>query len=537
MLLAALPQAGADARQEAASPWRALPVPALSAEPIALPILPRLLEGRHVLLPGQSLEDPRSTTGVRLPLPALLSLLQEDGVRRKQPVRIEPGAPPLLARGELAALEAARSLLEGLDREARGLEIVVSAWLTSGAADLGTHPARQVFEAAVASTPPLGSARLRSGDSVAFGARTTRGFVAGYTVEIASGSAIAGPAIGQVLTGRTLHLRACRVRAGKAIALEGFLDLSELSELESFDPHTPDLGLLQQPVVDSVQIAFAGLVDAGGVLAVALAGTPLTETDSTLWIEAGGGEASAARDGAARLPGAWRVLDLAWLEQSPTGLPLPGPGAGCAPGLLRVDVEPPASGLSAASLAQAADTARGAGARPGRTPIVWTPGLLLAPAEETALWNEVEALVSAAENDRLRGADLELRQGGLRVLLPVLEGVPARVLVGRERVVLSGYELQVAQDSWIPRPVVDLALDAALVQGRLDGGAWSGAGWCATSRVPLEIAREDVGLARLEVHERSFTSGSVRCTAGAEPVAVIEAIEGVQALRVGLRSR
>ena len=507
LLTALAPQSGS---QPAAGieQWQALPLPSLAVRPPSAPLPGLLLEGHHLLLPGEDLEAHVPPPGASLPVPALLGLLQEDAAQRRKVLRLQPDAPPLLARGDAESLASARAILEDLDRQGQGLEIEVSAWWTPGAPAVGTHPSREVVEAAVAGARPLGTALLRSGGAALLGERRARDFVAGYTVEIASGSGVAGPALGRILEGRSLYLRASRVHDGGGIALEGFLDVAALAGIDEFDPDTADLGLLQQPRLPVLQVAFAGSVPSGGALCVTVEGAPFTPADSTLWVVARGtGAAPAATQG-------WRVRDVAFLEEAVAALPLPLPGGEFSE---RSRQDPPLEilvpPLTAAEVAQAADMARSAAGRSGRSPIVWGGALVLAPFGEAALWAEVDALVAAAEQERLRAGDLEVRWGDTRVVLPVLAGRPARVRVGVERAVLAGYELQVAQDTWMPRPQVRRAHDGILVQGRLVAGRFEGSGWLATSEPTRIQEREKTVLAQLQLGDRTLAPATLRVPA------------------------
>jgi len=528
--LLALLQIG-EAAARSAEGWSSLPMPALAVAPPATAATPRLLKGEHLLLPAEDLTLESPTPAAALPAAALLELVQEEASRRKLALRLHPLAPPLLARGERAALDSARALLEDLDRQSQQLEIEVSAWLTPGAARVGTHPSPQVLEAAAAAAAPLGRARVRSGATAVLGSRSLQGFVAGYTVEIASGSAVAGPALGRIVSGQSLHVRASRVRAGRGIALEGFLDLSELLGMEEFDPDTADLGLLQQPRVGAVQVAFAGLVAPGGALCVTIEGVPLAQPDWTLWLVARTPPTPEAP------PATWRAHDLSFLSQAVSDLPLPRPG---------FDFEELESGggelstllypLSPAELAQAADAARASSGHGGRTPVVWGGGLVLAPVGEAALWSEIESLVAAAEGERLVESSLQVVQGSMRVQLPVLAGRPARVLAVEERSVVGGYDLQVAQDTWLPHPIVSRVLDGLLVQGRAVHGRFEGTAWRTTSTPTGELSRKQTHLARLPLGQRSLSAAALRVSA-ADSLPALPAAQGTAELRLALEPR
>jgi hypothetical protein len=488
--------------------WQALPLPSLAVAPPAPVAIPRLVSGRHILLPGDEPQVETGTTSASLPIPALMELLQEDAASRRQVLRLQPQAPPLLARGEREVLAAAQGLIEGLDQQGAALEISVRAWLTPGATQAGTHVPFASVEKAVAGTQPLGTAVLRSGSEVVLGARSAQSFLASYAVELAAGSGAAAPSLGSVQTGRTLHLRASRVRDGAAVALEGFLDVAELGELKDFEPDTADLGRIQQPRVTALQVAFAGVVEPETALCVSIAGAPLAQPDWTLWILAR--TVSSAQAGSS----AWRARDVAFFAEPVLELALPRPGT-----LLDAlfaesrDAATLAQPLGPAEVAQAADAARSGTSR-SRTPIVWGGGLVLAPVGEAALWAEIEGLIAAVEAEHLREAEIEVTQGQLRVRLPLLGNRTARVLATQERALLAGYDLQVAQDTWMPHPQVRCALDGVLVQGRAVGGRFEGIAWRSSSAEPIDLDRAQTGLARLQLETRGLESAALRVESG-----------------------
>jgi len=516
LLLLTLLQSGGD-QQRAPEAWKSLPLPSLAVAPSNAPALPRLLSGRHVVLPGDDPQPDWSSSSASLPIPQLLEVLQEDAASRKQVLRMQPQAPPLLARAEASVLAAAQSLIEGLDQQGAALDIAVSAWLTPGASQAGTHAALAAVEKAVAAAQPLGAATLRSGAEVVFGSRSAQSFLAGYTVEIAAGSGVAAPALGSVLTGRTLHLRASRVRDGAAVALEGFLDLAELSELKDFEPGTADLGRLQQPRVTTLQVAFAGIVEPETGLCVSIAGAPLAQPDWTLWILARPLASSQAA------PSSWRARDVAFFSEPVLELPLPRPGSVLEPLLgPQRDLATLAQPMGPAEVAQAADAARSGRSR---TPIVWGRGLVLAPVAEAALWGEIEGLIAAAEAEHLRESEIEIAQGQLRVRLPLLGNRSARLLAAEERALVSGYDLQVAQDTWMPHPQVHCTLDGLLVQGRAVGGRFEGTAWRSASSELVELERKDTGIARLQLETRGLESAALSVGSGAS-VAPLPAASG-----------
>lgn len=509
--------------QRAPEAWQSLPLPSLAVAPPAPVAIPRLLSGRHILLPGDTLQSEVGSTSASLPIPALMELLQEDAASRRQVLRLQPQAPPLLARGEREVLAAAEGLIEGLDQQGAALEIAVRAWLTPGATQAGTHATFAAVEKAVASTPPLGTAILRSGAEVVLGSRNAQSFLASYAVELAAGSGAAAPSLGTVQTGRTLHLRASRVRDGAAVVLEGFLDVAELGELTAFEPGTADLGRFQQPRVTALQVAFAGIVEAETALCVSIAGAPLAQPDWTLWILAR--SVSSAQAGTS----SWRARDVAFFAEPVLELPLPRPGTVLDPLFAEGrEAATLAQPLGPAEVAQAADAARSGTSR-SRTPIVWGGGLVLAPIGESALWAEIEGLIAAVESEHLRESEIEIAHGKLRVRLPLLGNRTARVLAAEERALLVGYDLQVAQDTWMPHPQVRCALDGILVQGRAVGSRFEGTAWRSASAELVDLGREDTGLARLQLESRGLESAAVRVESGAS-VASLSAAGGMPEL-------
>jgi hypothetical protein len=283
--------------------------------------------------------------------------------------------------------------------------------------------------------------------------------------------------------------------------------------------------------VGALQVAFGGVVPLGGALAVSIAGAPLPEPDWTLWLVANGVAPRQGREG-------WRARDVAFLGEPVLEMPLPRPG-----GVLEA-LGPDGSGerdegprtlegaLAPAEVAQAADLARAASGSPGRTPIVWGGGLVLAPRDEEALWAEVDQLVGVAEQPRLAGHALVVEHGDLRVSLPVLAGRPARLLAVAERAVLAGYELQVAQDTWMPHPQVRRALDGLLVQGRTVAGRFEGRAWRSASEPLEELSRERTGLARLQLEQRELVTDPLRLAPGAGSSAF--PAEGLPEVRLAL---
>ena len=515
-LLLGLLQAASGSSADAAREWAEFPVPALSSEPSGgLELLP-LRDGVHVVLNDD--RDERRTGasaagslqsgagGHRLPLSLLTELLEDDARRRGETLRVLRPAPPLIATGDAAALARARATCAALDEAARRQEIRLAVWLvpaaggSSGVLAPGTGP----------SGPPQHVATVRSGEAARFGERVEQAFLATYRADVAADSEVADPVFGSARTGRTLHLTAWRVEGGRALLVEGFLDLAELAALDPYDTGSPDLGLIQRPTVRSVQVRFGGRVESGGRLAVAIEGAPLAAPAWTVVVEARTDPDEPRHDQP------WRVVDVALLESPMRSLELPSPGLGPSSGGL-VDLPgttlEPLGALSIWGQVQAASADRRGPLPQGHA----LPGLLIAPAAERGFWERAEALIAAAERARVATGLLEVRAGSLRVALPVYAGLSARVLVGEERTWIVDYEPQIAPEAWLAAPDVRRSFDGVLVQGRLDGGAFPLSWWRTSTRVPAALEPRDTTHGRLEPVRRSFRGDRARVRTGAEP--------------------
>jgi hypothetical protein len=485
--------------------WIALRVPSLCEQASRGPRLERLETGSHLILPDDDGERLERGEPPSLSIASLLGLLQDDISRRRLGVKLLPNAPPILVRGDAAALAGLRAALEEIDALGRALEVDVRAIWLEGQADLPVQPEAGRVEPLLARGTAVGQARLRSGARAELGLRESQSYVAGYAVEVATDAGVADPTVGSILTGRTLHLRPCRVRGGRAVHLEGFFDVARLAQMDEFDAQTPDLGKVQSPTVEVLQVAFSGVVESGGWLAVAV--EEVAGVTGTLLVQATTRAEPAA-------PAAWRGLDLTLLETRVDELPMPAPGAALEPTAEdepRVLREP----VTSATLAQLADEA-GRGAKSGLRPLAaWVPGYLLAAAGDDHGWSEVETLVAGAEQERTATYELALEIAGGRVRLPSTEGLPLRVLAGRERTLLVDYDVHVAQESWMPSPQVEHVLDGSLLQGQCSSGALACRAWRAASAEPRRVERAEIGIGALELLRRTLRSVDAKVQSGA----------------------
>lgn len=494
-LLIGIPVALAPQGEERAA-WSTLEVPGLCVDAPPAPYLARLLRGHHLIFAADSLEAESPAPRRALPLRSVVDWLQEESRRKNADLRVLSGGPPLLVRGSAASVADAAERLVELERASRAFQVDLRVWLTSTLAS-STHPERAEFEAATRGAAPWGSRRVRSGEVAVFGSRESNGFLGAWAVEVASSSGVAEPALVRALSGRTLHLFAARADGGARVGLHGWLDLAEPGATTVFETLTPDLGVIQQPTVHSVQVAFGGSVPSGGLLAVVLDGAPLATPQCTLWIE--------ARTVADPTEGAWRAIDTAWLEAPDFALPPVLPGAG----LEEVAADQASSAgalepLTASTLAQVFEEARTRSAGRSSGTVLWAPGFLCVPRGESQANAELDLVMRAASAERAREVELVARHGKLRALVPLSAGGTLRLLVASERTVMNGYAVEIATESWMATPRVERVLDGGWLQGRFVGGNVELAGWAASSQVRAQLSREEARLGQMQLISRAF---------------------------------
>lgn len=489
--------------------WNTLALPALCEPSISdRAPLERLQRGYHLDWHRYPQEVVRRPHVARLEPGALASLLSDEAAREESELRVFGEAPPLLVRGDAAALERARATVADLQSLAQSLEVELRAyWIPKVAAPsvwLDDTAARALIGAQSA----LGAARVRSGASVDLGVRRTRNFVASFDVEVASDANAAEPRIGRVFSGRTLHLRACRVDGGRGVHIAGLWDHAEEREPKLFEPKSGDLGVLQQPAVDSVQVAFSGKVASGSWLAVSVAGRG--SLDGVVLVQA-----TTQLDPSA--PARWRGFDVALLEAADFEWPAPEPESF---GLL--DEEPESQqhrpALAASSLAQSAEGLLRTGkrsklssfSRAGSPSPTWMPGLLLLPASEAEACAEVEQLARAALAERSRSYELNLRHGDVTVRGPASHCGWLRVLSVSERTALVDYALEIAQEAWIPLPEVQRVLTGIALEGVVQDGVLVARAWRATGGVGETLTRAEANLGALELLDRAQARATAR---------------------------
>jgi len=483
----------------AAPEWTLLAFPRATRAPLAARAEPVLLDAAHLDVegafrpPALEISDP--------PLaPAIFQQMLEETLRARG-LRLESrvAADWLLVRGDAPALEAARALVLDLDRQVAALEIDLEVTLrTTGQPD------------------SVWRRRVTSGTESFLGSRATRPFVAGFEVQVAQDAGQAAPRLGSAWSGTGLHLRASRLAGGTRVHVDGVLDVSVITAVESFDPDTVDLGVFEQPRIELVQLAFAGSIDSGAALEVRLTEAGPLRGESTLSVRAiAQPDAAGANDG-------WALVDLAFTASAPRALVAVDPGLGLvsAPAL----DEAGTALLTPASLAALIESERPTSdARPGRPVIVWSQTLLALPRADAVRLEAARALVRAAEDVRARTVRATLECGPLKASIPVSSGRPARLVVGVERPFLADYGLEVAPQIWMPSPRSERAFDGLCVDLAEAGGGLSVSAWRTTTPDVVVTTREASQMGMLQLPTRSRVAGAARVVVGEKAPPMLDA--------------
>lgn len=478
--------------------WTLLAFPRATRALDAGPIEPVLLDAAHLDVDGSF--RPAAVEMPEAPLPPAIfqQMLDETLRQRGQKLETRPQAGLLLARGEPAALEAARALVADLDRQTAAFEIDLEVTLrTAGAPESRWRR------------------RALAGSEVFLGSRGSRPFVAGFDVQVAQDAGQAEPRLGAALFGTGLHLRVTRLAGGARVHVDGVFDSAAIAAVESFDPETPDLGVFEQPRVESVQLAFSGSVESGGALEVRLAEAGPLKGETVLTVRA------TARPDAPATGDGWTLIDLGFASLAPRPLLDVEPGLA----LVGRGYEADAGGalLTPAALAALLESDRAADGRSGRALILWGRTLLAIPRTDAARIEAARALLRAAEDARATTQRVALECGPLRASFPVASGRTARLVAGTERPYLTDYGLEVAPQVWMPSPRVERSFDGISADIAWSGGVATLDAWRASTPEVTVASREAAQMGRLQLPLRARTAGSARTVIGEPPIAVFDA--------------
>ncbi len=482
----------------AAPDWTLLAFPRASRSLETAPIESVFLDASHLDVAGGF--RPAAVEVPEAPIPGAIFQQMLDETLRQRGLKLEtrPQAGLLLARGDAAALEVARALIADLDRQTAALEIDLEITLRRA----GAPEAKW-------------RRRVLAGTEVFLGSRTSRPFLAGFNVQVAQDAGQAEPQLGAAYAGAGLHLRATRLAGGTRVFLDGVYDSAAVAAVDTFDPETPDMGVFEQPRVESVQLAFSGATDSGGSIEVQVAGAGATQGDTVLSIRA------TARPDAAQQGDGWALVDLAFSSLAPRPLMPVDPGLALVGSGLEADTG--SALLTPAVLATLLESDRSAAdGRGGRAQLLWTRTLLAIPRSDAGRIESARALVRAAEETRSTTQVATLSCGPLRASFPVAPGRLARLVVGTEQPYLVDYGLEVAPQIWMPSPRVERAFDGIAAEITLSGGVFALQAWRATTPVVNVASRESAQMGRLQLPQRARVAGSGRTAIGEPPAAVFD---------------
>jgi hypothetical protein len=466
----------------------------------AAPIESVLADAAHLDVHGSF--RPPDAQAVEPPISGALfqQMLEETLRQRGMKLEMRPQSGRLLARGEPPALEVARALVADLDRQMDAFEIDLEVTLHTTGANAAETTWRR---------------RVPAGAEVFFGSRATRPFLAGFDVQVAQDAGQSEPVIGEALCGTGLHLRATRLAGGTRVFLDGVLDSAKITSMEAFDPETNDLGVFEQPRLESVQVAFAGAAESGSALEVRLTDAGPARGATTLSVRA------TARPDAAPTTDGWVLVDLGFSSYAPRGLEPIDPGLG----MLGSGSDLDASGalLTPPTVASILDADRSANdSRGGRTQLYWSRSLLVIPRADAARIDAARALVRIAEESGATTVRAEVACGSLRVSLPVAVQRAARLVVGTESVYVTDYGLEVAPQIWMPSPRVERAFDGIAAWIRLESDELTLDAWRSSTPEVVVASHEAAQMGRLQLPVRTRVAGAGRTAIGAPPAAVFD---------------
>lgn len=494
------PSLGSAAVPPIAEEWIALPLPAPAVPRAVLSAPLPAADGSH-LSSREWPEENEAEEAAEIPAPMVVQWLQEEARRRGSTLSVAPNTPPLLLSGGPEDLAWAREWIDGLDALDERLAIELEAYLVPAALPAGAAPSPGDAPAGMRRF----AARVRSGEGVLLGDRSRRTFLADYDVEVATDSGVSSPVVGRIELGERVHLRAHRVEGGRAVHVEGVLDLAELAALEEFDPGTPDLGVTEQPLVDVANVVFSGRVRSGEVLRVALEGTPVGEGAWTLFVRA-----TTTPDPA---PGTgWSALDLGLLASAPARIGGVDAGAGLASET--AIGERAGRDVPFAPSAVLALLGRDRRRDLERPPVQWTDRLLLVHAEDPARYAELRALVDQLEAVRAATTTCRVATGGVTVEWPTAAGAPTRVMVGTERTLLVDYDIEIAPNTWMPAPRTERAFDGLALAAHSSGASLVGECFVSATDDVRVLNRGSASLGSVQLPARRAATGAGRVGAG-----------------------
>ena len=385
----------------------------------------------------------------------------------------------LLVEGPPATHQEIRSLLAELDRSLRGLEIDLRVFFFAGRK--GGYPSGPLLERA--SVEQLLQTRARdpgaawhvegrvlSGSTFGMELRREQEFVQGYKVEVATKSKGVQPRISRWVAGPAVAVRPYLLSGIGKIHVTALLEKSEGRDLRRFETKALDFGAVQIPKVESwtfassaclgtgegLWVSWSELENAAGFLVTASAREAAAADSSFHWIDS---RFVVDRTGK-NLPALERDLGSRHRD------PFPGPESAISPDFLAQVFRSGPEGVR--------DRAR---------LFRLSTGLYLVPADSSFAPPLREALEKLqafyVPNVRLElallaGDSQETAAPFARTVLCATMNRSCGVIAGLESTHVSGYELQIAQESTIAEPVVRPLFEGVIFRARPTG--WSAKG-------------------------------------------------------------
>ncbi|MEM9383012.1 MAG: hypothetical protein AAGB93_23890 [Planctomycetota bacterium] len=479
--------------------WVVLPLPADLGDAGSAG-MPALLDGRHLYLE----DGPREaevTLGPLIPARAAEEIVWRaiQGAEQTS-ATVDSLGKSLLIRGPLEAREAGAAALAELGADLEALQFEVRARLERSSATDNQREA--VFDEA---------RRVRSGASASFGARSTRSFLADFDVEVANEMAIADPVVGSVLEGETLHLWVSSFldeTGARRPFVQGLFDIAHVTASSTFDPDVFELGPITQPRVASVQVVFAGPLDARGQLSVDLSGLAGDWTDRLLTIRVAPSEATTD---------AARIVDLGrglWRGRLTRPHALFGEERG-----LQITAGPTPSSLSQLFFATGG---RSQGPRP-----VLGEAIVVFDAPAVASASRMRGLAEGLD-PREPTAGVSVQLDGVRAVFRASEGALLRVASVVETTYVADYDPQVASVAALSDPISRIATSGVVVEATLQDGVLVGRGMRSATEIEAVRAVSPADIGRIQLPVRTETRFPLRVRAGetARPAEGIEVLRG-----------
>ncbi len=422
----------------------------------------------------------------------------------------------LLCRGDAAALQALSQAQTEFEAQSSRLWIDLEARL---------EVEGKLVESA------SGRRRLMSGQVARLGALESTPFLAGFDIEIATDAGAATPRVGAVNHGTLLSLSAARLDGGRSVRIDAWLDAARLVGLDEFDAGNADVGRLELPRVQAAQLATSALVASGGELVAqinspALGGAAILRVRATTREDEGDGKG-------------WTLVDAAGVSRPPHAPSVIRAGAPFEGEADDQEQSPwPVRGpISAGSLGASIGRLESGGllsSKVGAPVVEWSEHLLLVQPDKAQQLSALRALVAAAAAPQRAQGRAQLAHPGLSADFPLVPGRPARVAFLEERASPSELQLEIAQQSWLATPELQVVADGVVVDLRLEGGRMQARGWTAASDAARTVEREAAQLARLQLAQRRHAKQALELADGEEARELLRL--GAVATTLGWRS-